>query len=132
MNFKSEQDIKRLRSLEHYLKHIKDDHFKGIITKRLKAIFLMTSGLDSQPMDAYRIIGVATVKVMQLEEINKLIMEHTTSYSVIIPWARELYEVWMHNHKLKAYAIDMVLSLKSQGITDGFYTPESTEKEVTP
>ena len=124
MNFKSEQDIKRLRSLADCLNRPMHETHKNIILKKLKAIFSHRPLLDSDPVDVYRIIGLASVKIQLIEEVNKMIAEHTTSYMMVIPWVKELYQVWMNYQTMKEQATIMALALLSQGNYTGFYKPE--------
>jgi len=128
MNFRSEQEIKRLRSLKYVLELKMHDTHKAIIIKKLKAIFTYFPVIDSQPVDAYRIVGLMTIKIQLIEEVNKLIAEYTTSYMMVIPWVKELYELWMNCHKLKELATSMALGLLSKGISSGFYNPEEFDK----
>lgn len=128
MNFRSEQDIKRLRSLKYVLEMKMHDTHRAIIVKKLKTIFTYFPVIDKQPVDAYRIIGLMTVKIQLIEEVNKLIAEYTTSYMMVIPWVRELYELWMHCHQMKELATTMTLALLSRGISSGFYNPEELDK----
>jgi hypothetical protein len=127
MNFKSNEDIKKLRSLEYYLdpRQKISPYWKEIIIRKLKAIFAMPSGIDSEPMDAYRVIGQQSIRIELIEELNSIIMEQTTNYHFIKVWAKELYELWKLSHEMRDDARSMALSLRANGFTDGFYDPNT-------
>lgn len=133
MKFKSPEDIKRLRSLKFYLekKHL-SPYWKDIILKKLRAIFIIPSGMDSDPIDAYRMIGQQVIRIDLIEEVATIISEQCSISYYCKEWARELYELWKHSHELKENAIILVRALRQRGISDGFYTPEKDmEREVS-
>lgn len=131
MKFKTDEEIKKLRSLELYLKKYVSPYWKKIIIKKFKVITSMSSGIDTQPVDAYRIIGKQLIRIELVEELNKIIMEQVSCYQFLRVWVRELYMLWKLSHEMLSNARQMVRALNARGIYSGYYDPESEEKEKT-
>jgi hypothetical protein len=131
MNFKTNEEIKRLRSLEYYMEKIKNlpPSWKEAIIKKFKVVSSMGSCTDSQPVDAYRIIGQQIIRIELIEELNKIIIEQTCNYQFIQVWVRELYELWKLSHEMLDNGRKLVRALNYRGIYSGFYDPKSEEKE---
>lgn len=131
MKFKTNEDIKRLRSLEYYMEKIKNlpPSWKESIIKKFKVVSSMGSCTDSQPVDAYRIVGQQIIRIELIEELNKIIIEQTCNYQFIQVWVRELYELWKLSHEMLGNGRQLVRALNARGIYSGYYDPKSEEKE---
>jgi hypothetical protein len=132
MNFKTDEEIKKLRSFEYYKEKIKNIHpsWKESIIKKFKVITSMSSGIDSQPVDGYRLIGQQIIRIELIEELNQIIIEQTgRGYQFIRVWVRELYELWKLSHEMLGNGRQLVRTLNARGIYSGFYDPKSEEKE---
>lgn len=120
-----------LTSLKVFLDRIKSDHTRKSIATKLKRVMDLNTEIDSDPIDAFRLLGKVTIRIQLIEELNKFISEHAAvTYSV--SWTRELWELREHCRKLVASSTEMCRALIFQGHPDGLYTPEqtSTEKEA--
>ena len=132
MKFKTDEEIKRLRSVELYLKNYTSPYWKDIIVKKFKVIISMSSGMDSQPVDAYRLIGQQVMRIELVEELNQIIMDQCgRGYQFIRVWVKELYELWKLSHEMLGNAREMVRALNARGNTTGFYDPEAPESKTT-
>lgn len=122
-----------LTSLSVYLKRVKSDQARESIAKKLKRVLDLNTEVDSEPVDAFRMLGKVTIRIQLIEELNKFIMEHATTYSYAMPWARELWELREHCRELVGTSTQMCRALIFKGHLDGLYSPKtetSTEKEA--
>jgi len=130
MKFKTDEEIKKLRSMKEYLTKFVSPHWKKIIIKKFKVITSMSSGIDSQPVDGYRLIGQQIIRIELIEELNQIIIEQTgRGYQFIRVWVRELYELWKLSHEMLDNARKLIRGLNYRGIYSGFYDPKFEEKE---
>lgn len=119
----------QLTSLSVYLKKIKSDHAREAIAKKLRRIMsLSTDETKGSTIDAYRMLGKATLQVQLITELNKFIMDHVTCYMMITPWAKELWEYREHYNELVKLSNDMSRALIFKGHLDGYYTEGQEEQ----
>jgi hypothetical protein len=132
MKFKTDEEIKRLRSMKLYLENYISPYWKKIIVKKFKVINSMSSGMDSQPVDAYRLIGQQVIRIELVEELNQIIMDQSgRGYQFIRVWVKELYELWKLSHEMLGNARQMARALSARGNTTGFYDPDDPEPKTT-
>lgn len=131
MKFKSDEEIKRLRSMKVYLSKYISQYWKDIIINKFKVINSMSSGMDSDLVDAYRLIGQQVTRIQLIEELNAIIVDQVCSYQFLKVWVRELYELWKLSHEMLSNARLMVRALNARGIYSGFYDPEAPEAKTT-
>jgi hypothetical protein len=123
----------RFMRLDYYLKKVINPDAKAAIAKKLKMIFSMHAEFDTDPVDHYRYLGVQTIRLQLIKEVNKMIMDHIGRSTFLLPWARELYEFKALCEDLIKNTEEMLRSLIAHGIYDGFYVPEDTGlKPTTP
>lgn len=121
----------RLQRLEYYIKQVQNPDAKLAITKKLKMIFSMHSEFDTDPVDYYRYLGVQTIRLQLIKETNKMIMDHISRYTCIIPWALELYQLKEACETLIKQTEEMLRSLIAHGFSDGHYRPEDYPSKPT-
>lgn len=117
---------KPLISLRIYLERIKSDHTREAISKKLKRIISLSPvEIDGSTVDAYRILGKATVQLQLITELNKFVMDNVSCYSsMITPWAKELWEYREHYMALVDLSTKMSKALIFKDQFDGLYTPQ--------
>jgi len=120
----------RRSSLKYYLdkKSIPAD-VKKIIEKKFKILSSMCKGIDSDPPDFYRYLGQQTIRLKLIEELNTFIMEYACSFTMIRPWAAELWELRENCLDLIKTTEEMLRSLLHNGISTGMY--QEPEKDCT-
>ena len=128
------KDIVR-KSLKIYLTQIKDTRARDAVVEKFKRLLSIKSSIDSQPVDAYRMLGRTMVQIQLVEELNSFIMEHATHFSYYVKtWTKELWDLRKLYKEQQDSSTEMCRALIFQGHLDGLYTPEqtSTEKEALP
>lgn len=117
---------KPLTSLRIYLERIKSDHTREAISKKLKRIISLSPvEIDGSTVDAYRILGKATIQLQLITELNKFVMDNVSCYSsMITPWAKELWEYREHYMALVDLSTKMSKALIFKDQFDGLYTPQ--------
>jgi hypothetical protein len=121
----------RLQRLEYYLKKVQNPEAKTAIAKKLKMIFSMHSEFDSDPVDYYRYLGVQTIRLQLIKEVNKMIMDHIGKYLTMVPWALELWELKEECKNLIKTTEEMLRSLIAHGSYGGHYRPEDHPSKPT-
>jgi hypothetical protein len=119
-------------SIRYYLGKKMPEEAKNEITKRFKILSSMCKGIDSDPPDYYRYLGQQTVRLKMIEELNTFIMEYACSYSMIRPWAAELWELRENCIDLIGTTNEMIRSLLHNGITTGIYQEPTKEETHEP
>lgn len=120
---------KPLTPLSVYLKKIKSDHTRKALAKKLRRIMsLGTDETKGTTIDAYRMLGKATLQVQLITELNKFIMDHVTCYKMITPWAKELYEYRELYQNMVKLSNDLCRALIFKGHLDGLYTEGQEEQ----
>jgi hypothetical protein len=115
--------------LSVYLNKIKSDHTRQAIAKKLRRIMsLSTEETKGSTIDAFRLLGKATLQVQLITELNTFIMGHITSYMMTTPWAKELWEYREHYVQLVKLSNDMCRALIFKGHLDGLYTEGQDEQ----
>jgi hypothetical protein len=116
-------------SLSVYLNKIKSEHARKAIAIKLKRIMsLSTEETKGTTVDAYRILGKATLQIQLITELNQFIMSHVTCYMYITPWAKELWEYREHYQSMIKLSTDMSRALIFKGHLDGLYTEGQEEQ----
>lgn len=117
---------KPLISLRIYLERIKYDHTREAISKKLKRIISLSPvEIDGSTVDAYRILGKATIQLQLITELNKFVMDNVSCYSsMVTPWAKELWEYREHYMALVDLSTKMSKALIFKDQFDGLYTPQ--------
>lgn len=121
-----------LTSLSVYLKRVRSEPARKSITTKLKRVLDFNTEIDSEPVDAYRMLGKVTIRIQLIEELNKFIMEHATTFSCAMPWARELWELREHCKKQAMLSTEMARALIFRGHLDGLYREDSGSPETKP
>jgi hypothetical protein len=117
------------RSIRSYLDQIKDDKIKDRIIIMYKELSGIPTQPDSQPMDYYRHLGMQTVRLDLVTELNKFIMEHACNYSFHLPWCKELWEMRCNTIEIISSVNAIIRALIYQGIPSGLYSESDTKKE---
>jgi hypothetical protein len=112
----------RLCSLKYYLEKVTDPKAKKAIAKKLKMVLSMHSDFDSDPIDYYRYLGVQTLRLVLIKEVNKMIMEHIGRYTIYTPWARELWELKVACEQLLETTEQLLRSLIAHDNPSGLYS----------
>ena len=112
--------------LSVYLNKIKSDHTRQAIAKKLRRIMsLSTEETKGSTIDAFRLLGKATVQLQLITELNKFVMDNVSCYSsMITPWAKELWEYREHYMALVDLSTKMSKALIFKDQFDGLYTPQ--------
>jgi hypothetical protein len=121
----------RRSSLRYYLGKPMPADAKMIIEKKLKILFSMCKGIDSDPPDYYRYLGQQTIRLKLIEELNTFIMEYACGFEMIKPWAAELWELRDNCLDLIKTTEEMLWSLLHNGISTGMYKKDTSSKPTT-
>jgi hypothetical protein len=112
------------RSLKFYLSKLMKDSYKEAIIKKLKVLCSFDVGIDSDPIDAYRLRGRIETKIEMIEEVNNIMMRAVSTFYHIREYAKELYELKSLCKEQLSSSISMINALVAQGNLSGVYTPE--------
>ena len=118
------------RSMRSYLNQIKDDKIKDRIVKMYKELSSIPSQPDSEPMDYYRHLGMQTIRLDLITDLNKFIMEHACNFSCLIPWCKELWEMRCNTIDIISTVNTILKALIYRGIPSGLYTESDSKKEA--
>lgn len=117
----------RHRKLDFYLSKIVHPNDKERIIKKIRSMMSLPRGIDSDPIDAYRLYGLQIVIVDKIAEVNKMIMEVAGRSQYVREWAQELWDLHeLHTEQMKNARV-MIEGLIAHGNVDGIYN----EKEDT-
>jgi uncharacterized coiled-coil protein SlyX len=113
------------------MEKIRSDHARQAIGRKFRAVLDLNEEIDNKPVDAFRLIGKLAVRIQLIEELNKIITEHSTNYYTISVWVKELYELRELCRQQLSSSTQMARALISRGMLDGMYREDWEKPEPT-